>query len=336
MRVLVTGAAGFLGRHLVERLAARGDHVMAIDLATDPPVVGAAETRRASVTDAAAMAEAARGCEGVIHAAAVTGLWARDPAVFESVNVAGTRRVLAAAAAGGASRAVHVSSYVTCISGRRGDPQRTVDETEELPEEAMLGPYPRSKWRAERVATGEPLPAAIVLPAAPIGPGDRAPTPPGGMLRDMAEGKLPAMIDCLWALVDIRALADGVIAALDRGAPRRRYLMTGETLTTDEMVAAFERASGLRGPRARVPYGVALAAAQVEARVSRLTGRPPKAPLTGVRLAGPRLRFDCTRAREELGFAPPPIEGAMRDALLWLRAEGRLSRTLPGLDQPEG
>lgn len=332
----MTGAAGFLGRHLVERLAARGDRVVAVDLAADPPVAGAAETHRASVADRAAMARAADGAEAVIHAAAVTGLWARDPSLFEAVNVGGTRTVLEAAAAAGAGRAVHVSSYVTVISGRRSDPERTVDETEAPPEEAMLGPYPRSKWRAERVAAQGPLPAAIVLPSAPIGPGDRAPTPPGRMLRDMAGGRLPALIDCLWALVDIRALAAGVIAALDRGRPGRRYLMTGETLTTDELVAVFERVGGVRGPRARVPYAVALAAAHVEAQISRLTGRPPAAPLTGVRLAGPRLRFDCRRAREELGFDPPPIEGAMRDALLWLRAEGGLARALPGLDQPAG
>jgi dihydroflavonol-4-reductase len=333
MRVLVTGAAGFLGRHLVARLLARGDAVVGLDLGLDPPLPGGAEAVAGSVTDAQAVRRAAEGCEAVIHTAAITGLWARDPSDFERVNLGGTRTVLAAAAQAGARRAVHVSSYTTLIAGRRGDPARVLDEREELPPEAMLGPYPRAKRLAELAAAEAPFPAAIVLPSAPVGPGDHRPTPPGALLRDLANARLPAMIDCSWNLVDVRALADGVLAALERGAPGRRYLLAGEDMDTDGLVARFERVSGARGPRARAPYGVALAAAHVEERLARLTARPPRAPVTGVRIAGPRLGFDISRARAELGFDPPPAEAAIRDALLWMRERGWIERELPGLDR---
>jgi dihydroflavonol-4-reductase len=175
------------------------------------------------------------------------------------------------------------------------------------------------------------VPAVIVQPSAPVGPGDRGPTPPGRLLQDLANGAVPAMPDCSWNLVDVRALADGVVAALDRGEPRQRYLLSGENMDTTGLLAVFEQVSGLAGPRARVPHGVALIAARVSEAVARGTGRPPQAPLTGVRLSGPRVCFDNAKARAGLGFVPGPIAPAIRDALVWMRSAGRLTRTLPGL-----
>ncbi len=337
MRVLVTGADGFLGRHLVAALSARGDAVVGVDLRGDPAGLPAGvELRRASVTDGEAMRRVAEGCDAAIHAAAITGLWARDPGDFDRVNAEGTRIVLEAAAAAGVGRAVLVSSYTTLVSGRRGDGEAVLDETAEHAPEALLGPYPASKRRAELLAAEAPLPVAIVLPSAPIGPGDHGPTPPGAMLRDMAEGRLPAMIDCLWNFVDIRAVAAGTVAALELGRAGRRYLLAGEDMDTEALVALFERVSGLRGPTARVPYAVALMAARAEAALAQATGRAPRALLTGVRLAGLRRRFDAARARAELGFAPGPTARAMADALAWMRAAGLVRRTLPGLETAGG
>ena len=330
MRVLVTGAGGFLGGHLAAALIARGDTVTGLDLAFPAPAPGMARVT-GSVRDPEVLTRAMAGAEAVIHAAAITGLWARDVREFDRVNRGGTEAVLAAAARAGARRVVHVSSYVTLISGQRGDQPRRVDETCELPPEVMLGPYPRSKRLSEMAALSADPPAVVVMPSAPVGPGDRAPTPPGAMLRDMANGRLPAMIACRWNLVDVRALADGVIAALAHGRPGRRYLLAGEDMDTDALVTLFERVSGVAGPHARVPYPVALAAARVSEGWARLTGRPPGAPLTGVRLAGPAIDFDTSRARAELGFAPGPPGPGLRDALVWMRAAGWIGRALPGL-----
>lgn len=333
MKVAVTGAAGFLGRHLVRLLVARGDTPVAIDLAFVPPLGPGIPCHRASVTDRAAMERALAGADAVIHAAAITGLWARDAGLFERVNAGGTATVLEAAEATGLSRAVYVSSFVTLIAGPRSRVIQEVDETLELPPEAMLGPYPRSKRLGELISKNAGLPTVIVQPTAPIGPGDHAPTPPMKLLTDLANGKLPAMIDCTWNLIDIRALAEGVLAALDRGRPGRRYLLSGENLTTDRFLSRFAEVSGISGPKARVPYGVAYTAAWIEERIAGLTGRPPNAPLTGLRLAGPARRFSNARAAEELGFAPPPIDAALGDGLLWLREQGRLTKPLPGFGE---
>ncbi|MFQ5566342.1 MAG: hypothetical protein ACE5EU_08270, partial [Paracoccaceae bacterium] len=124
--------------------------------------------------------------------------------------------------------------------------------------------------------------------------------------------------------VDVRALAEGVIAARDRGRSGERYLLSGEDLTMADLAARVAALAGVAAPRFRVPHWLALAAARVEAGVAAVTKRPPAAPLTGVRLAGRRVRFDNAKARGELGFAPPPIDGALADAVAWMRAAGRL------------
>lgn len=319
MRVLVTGAAGFLGRHLTEKLLARGDDVVACDIAFDPPVSGQADVFRGSVTDADAMAMAMHECDAVIHGAAITNLWAKRSATFDEVNVEGTRNVLDAALAEGITRVVHVSSFVTLINGKRGDPLK-VDERMELPAEAMFGPYPRSKRAAELVCRSHPLDPVIVMPSAPIGPGDHGPTPPGQMLADLAAKRLPALIDCAWNFVPVEALANGVLAALDRGVRGRRYLLTGANMETADLVGMLAEL-GLEPPRFRVPHGVALVAGHLEAGISAVTGSAPKGPLTGVRLAGPRLIFDNGRARRELGFDPGDPKAAFRAALAWEAAQ---------------
>ena len=202
-----------------------------------------------------------------------------------------------------------------------------LDETMELPPSDLLGPYPRTKREAELAAmsvarVGQDV--VIVLPSAPIGPGDHRLTPPSRMIRNLAAGRTPALLGCALNLVDVRALAAGVIAARDTGRSGERYLLTGTDLTMREIAETVAGISGNPAPRLRVPYWLALAAARVGAGVSRMTGRPPAAPLTGVRLAGRAVRFDNAKAKRELGFSPPPIDAALADAVAWMRETGRL------------
>ncbi|MEM9011277.1 MAG: NAD-dependent epimerase/dehydratase family protein [Pseudomonadota bacterium] len=323
--VVITGAAGFLGRHVAEALLARGETVRSLDLVA--PHLAGVEAITGSVTDLAIVREALQGADGLVHAAAIADLWVRDSARYEAVNVEGTRTVLNAAAEMGIARAVHVSSYTTLVAGGTAEPTAPLTEDVVHPPEAMLGPYPASKRRAELVAeemAAKGLAVSIVQPSAPIGPGDRNLTPPGRMLRDAAAGRLPAVLDCLMNVVDAASVAAGIVAALGRGAPGRRYLLTGEDIEMAELARRIAAAAGVKAPRARVPGAVALAAARVEAGIAAITGRPPQAPLTGVRLALRRRRFSNARAREELGFAPAPIDSAIAGAVAWLRETGRL------------
>ncbi len=322
---LVTGAGGFLGGHVVAALADRGEAVRALDIAFPAALPEGVERIDGSILDAAALAGAMAGAGAVIHCAAIAELWEPSRWAYDRVNMRGTCEVLIAARRAGA-RVVQVSSYATLIGGPdKGE--ATLDETLELTPTDMLGPHPRSKREAELAALcavrmGQEV--VIVQPSAPVGPGDHRLTPPSRMIRDLAAGKTAAVLDCLLNLVDVRALAGGVIAARDKGRSGERYLLTGEDLTMVELAAKVAALAGVAAPRFRVPHWLALAAARIEAGVSAVTRRPPTAPLTGVRLAGRRVRFDNAKARDELGFAPPPVDQALADAVSWMRETGLL------------
>jgi dihydroflavonol-4-reductase len=313
-RLLITGAGGFIGGHLATRAAAAGWEVTGLDLRL--PAAPSFRAITGSILDSATLQEAMAGATAVIHGAAITGLWSRNPADFARVNLGGTQAVLAAARKTDA-RLVHISSYTTLIA-RDTPADSLLDESVLTPPEALLGPYPRSKRAAELAvlsAAAEGLDALVVLPSAPIGPGDPGPTPPMRLIRDLAAGRLPAILETTMNLVGVEALADGIIAALDRGQSGTRYLLSGTDAPLSEIAAIVARITGVRPPRARVPYAVALAAAEVSEALARLTGRPPAAPVTGVRLAGRRVRFSNAKARRDLGFSPLPLEESIQRAL---------------------
>lgn len=316
-RLLVTGAGGFIGGHVCRLAQATGWQVTGLDLAFPAPVAGRAIL--GSILDPLALGEAMAGASAVVHCAALTDLWRRDPSDYARVNRQGTVRVAEAAQAAGA-RMVHVSSY-TVLVGREPRPG-PLDETVELAPEALLGPYPAAKRAAELdllalVARG--LDAVMVLPSAPIGPGDVNCTPPTRLLADLAAGRLPAILEAPMNLVDVEAVAEAILAALDRGRRGARYLLAGEDAMLSDIAARVARLAGVQPPRWRVPLALALGVAHAEALVARLTGRPPAAPLTGVRLAGAAPRFSNARARAELGFSPPPLAETLARAVAALQ-----------------
>ena len=325
--VLVTGAAGFVGRHLVAALLRRGEKVRALDLSFEPELPGA-ECIVGSVTDPDGVAEALAGIEFVFHCAANPQLWSSDPQAFTRVNVEGTRIVLETARRLGVKRAVHVSSFVTLMAKRLAG--QTVDEQVKLQPADMLGPYPLSKYLSERLAldlAGDGFQVVAALPSAPIGPLDYKMTPPTKLIRDLVRGRVPATLKCRMNVIDVRMLADGLIAARDRGRSGERYLLTGEDLSMAAFLETLASVSGVRMPKRTVPGYVALTAALIDEKlVARVTGKRPAAPLSGVQLAATNIRFDNSRARSELGLNTGSTREALQDALTWMQAEGLLRR----------
>lgn len=324
---LVTGGSGFIGGHLVAALAARGARVRVLDL-QDPPdgLPPDVEVRRGSILDAAAVARALEGVERVHHLAAVATLWDRDPTVFDRVNRQGTRVVLdAAARAPGLRRFVHCSTEAVMIGHPppRRLPQRLpqrLDESADPGLEALAGPYCRSKYLAEKdalAAAAQGLPVVVVNPTAPIGPGDRLPTPPNAMLRLFRRGGPRLILDCVLNLVDVRDVAQGMILAAERGRVGERYILGGEDIGLGDLAERIDRLCG-RVPLRRhsVPPALALAGARVEEWLSdHVTGRPPTASVTGVRLALGGGGFDSGKAVRELGYTVRPLEASLRAAL---------------------
>jgi dihydroflavonol-4-reductase len=318
VRVLVTGASGFIGAHVARVLGARGDAVRALCRSAPPAAAGPVEWTPGDVTDAAAVATAVDGCDAVLHAAALYSYARADAAAMEAVNVAGTRHVLDAAAARGA-RVVLTSTAATCgpVAGRVAD-ERDAPAAWEL-----QVPYKATKLAAERLAmarAAEGSDVVVVNPTTVVGPGDRRPTPSGQMLRDAAAGRMRGYIPgAAINVVAVEDVAAGHLLALERGRAGERYLLGGEDLALRDALAIAARAAGHGAPRVPIPWRAALAAAHVARAGARLRGREPHLlVLDEVRLARVPMRFSSAKAVAELGYAPRPAAEALTAAVTWL------------------
>jgi dihydroflavonol-4-reductase len=325
MTALVTGATGFLGSHVARLLVARGVPVRAL--------VRASSTRRAldgvavewvvgDLRDAASLDRAMRGVRRVFHVAADYRLWTPQPrAVYES-NVSGTRNLLEAAGRAGVERFVYTSSVATIAVPRPG---RLPDEDVDARLDEMIGHYKRSKFLAEQAAMDAArsgLPVVVVNPTTPVGPGDWKPTPTGRIILDFLTGRMPAYVDTGLNLVAVEDAAAGHLLAAERGEIGRRYILGAENLTLKQILDALARLAGRPAPRVRMPHRVALAAAHVDTFFARLTGREPRIPVDGVRMARHRMFVDASRAVRELGFRPGSVEEALERAVRWYQANG--------------
>ncbi len=320
MNCFVTGASGFIGANLVHELNARGHRVKALlRPGSDLRGLSGAKFERVDgdVNNPASFKDAIYGCDWCFHVAASYHLWLRDYRSMYAANVEGTRNVLGAAESLGCSRIVYTST-VGCIGyPKPTDGQLTPsDETMPVSEEQMSNHYKRSKWQAEEVAAQyarKGAPVIIVNPSAPVGPRDVKPTPTGKVIVDYLNREMPAYLETGLNYVHVRDVAIGHILAAEKGHIGERYILGNAegNWTMKEAFAVLEEITGVRAPRLHIPYSVALGAAYVNESISFLTGRPPKAPLAGVRMAKYKMFFNPAKAIRELGLPQtPPRAGA--------------------------
>jgi dihydroflavonol-4-reductase len=331
MICFVTGASGFIGSNLVHELTTRGHRVKAL-VRADSDLRGLRGTDFEPVdgqlSDAERLTKLMRGCDWCFHVAASYHLWLPDYAPMYAANVEGTRNVIQAAASAGCSRIVYTST-VGCIglpSGKVPDPVGS-DETATTSEAQMSNDYKRSKWQAEQLAlqlAGQGLPVTIVNPSAPVGPRDVKPTPTGKVIVDFLARAMPAYLDTGLNWVHVRDVVIGHILAAEKGRVGERYILGNAegNWTMKQAFAVLEELTGVQAPKVRIPYFVALGAAHVDETLSRLTGRAPKAPLAGVRMAKYKMFFNPTKAVRELGLPQTPARQALADAVQWFQSNG--------------
>lgn len=320
MKSLVTGGAGFVGKALVAALEARGEETRVLDLVP----TGRPGDIAASIDDRDAVRAGVDGVDAVFNLAGAAQLWLKDARAFDRVNHVGARVALSAARAAGVRKFVQCSSLTTLVSRRAPIGPSFASEAIHLAPDELIGAYPQSKRRAD----------LAVLDAAKAGFDAvvAMPTPPTQMIVDFLARRTPAYIDCLLNFVPVDSLALGLIAARDRGRRGERYLLGGENVTMRRLLEALERVSGRPMPKMRLPYGVALLAGVVDTHlVSRFTGAPPKAPLTGVRLAGRQVSFSSDKARRDLGWTARRFDPALAETVRWLTETGRLDAPAAGV-----
>ncbi|SDD12657.1 NAD-dependent epimerase/dehydratase family protein [Auraticoccus monumenti] len=311
MRVLVTGASGMLGGGVARALAARGDDVTVLQ--RRPSALEGVREHRGDLRDDAAVAEAVRGQDAVVHLAAkvnVVGPWAE----YEAINVGGTRSVVAACRDSGVGRLVHISSPSVAHAGHAlvGVGAQPADPA------GARGPYARSKAMAEQVAlaAAEPgrLAVAVLRPHLVWGPGDTQLV--ARIVERSRRGRLPllgagaAMMDTTY----VDNAVDAVVAALDRaevasGEPL--VVSNGEPRTISEIIGGFCDAAGVPRPRRHVPVPLALAAGSLVGGAVALRQRlghdvetdPPLTRFLAEQLSTAHW-FDQRRTRELLDWRP--------------------------------
>ena len=273
--------------------------------------------------DPASIAKAMEGCDTVFHVAADYRLWVRDPQEMYRSNVEGTRGLLEAARRQGVKRVVYTSSVATM--GFRSNGQ-LADEDSPVSLADMIGHYKRSKYQAEQVAleagrSGQHV--VVVNPSTPVGEMDVKPTPTGRIVLDFLKRKFPAYVDTGLNLVDATDCARGHLAALEKGRSGERYILGGENLTLKQILDKLAAITGLPSPTVEVPHFVALGAAVVdELWTGRMRGREPRATIDAVRMGRKKMYVSSAKAERELGWKAIPVDGALRRAADWFRAQG--------------
>jgi dihydroflavonol-4-reductase len=330
---IVTGGAGFVGSHLVAHLVESGQQVRVIERpgAAVEHLPDSVQVVFADIRERGALDRALRGGTWVYHLAANPNLWVRDRRQFDLVNHRGTIHVLDAALAAGARRVLHTSTESILTKARAAGP---IDENVEITLGDAVGPYCRSKLLAEQYAfslAAKGCPVVVANPTMPVGPYDRSYTPPTRLVVDFCRGRLPATMECTLNLIDVRDVALGLHAVMDRGQVGRRYLLGHENRTLTDFLRLLGELSGVPVPRFRVPYPLALGVAWLsEFWADHITGVAPKATVTGVRLARRIMHFDVARSLAEIRLNPRPLRESLVDALAWLRAAGHLSEVGAG------
>ncbi len=331
MKCFVTGGSGFIGANIVHELNARGHSVRCLlRPGADMRGLQGAEYEAVpgDVGDVESLARGLKGCDWAFHVAASYHLWLPDYAPMYAANVEGTRNVLTTAHQAGCSRIVYTST-VGCIGLPKevnGKVEPT-DETTPVSEAQMSNHYKLSKWKAEVVArelAAKGMPIVIVNPSAPIGPRDVKPTPTGKVIVDFVNRQMPAYLDTGLNWAHVRDAAVGHILAAEKGRLGERYILGSATgnWTMKEAFAVLQEITGVPAPKFQVPYGIALTAAHFYEFFAKFSGKPPKAPLAGVRMAKYKMFFNPAKAVKELGLPQTPPKQALADAVEWFRANG--------------
>ena len=329
MKTLVTGSTGFLGSAVVRELLNDGREVkVLVRKGTNKSNIEGLDVEivYGDLRDYESLQSALSGCCTLYHTAAYYSLWDLDKRLIYDINVEGTRKILLAAQEKNLDRIVYTST-VGCIGLNNNS--TPADENTPFDLNTLSNDYKKSKYQAEQVVlefARNGLPVVIVNPSTPVGPRDIKPTPTGKIILDFLNREMPAYLDTGLNLIDVADCARGHILAEQKGVSGEKYILGNKNMSLFEILFTLEKITGLKAPRVKMPFWVALSAGWVCEMVSNhVTGKPPAVPLAGVRMAKYFMYFDASKAIQKLGLPQNSVGNALKQAVSWFQEHKRTS-----------
>ncbi len=320
----MTGGSGFVGAHLLPRLARAGHSVRALARGEPPPVaIEGIEWIRGDLHHPASIREALTGVEGVYHLAGRDSFDPQDAPGLYALHVAATRELLEACRSSGVKRFILASTAgTTAVSPT----SRVATEADHAPLE-LVGrwPYYLSKIYQERLTLELcrqwQLPAVVLNPGLILGPGDTRGSSTWTVQRFL-DRDVPAMPNGGVAIADVRDVADAFVRALAEGEPYGKHLL-GVNLPFESFFARLERLTGIAAPRLRLPRGVTIAGGRLLETWARMRGERPRLDSTSVEIAELFLYLDASKAERLLGFRARDLQETLLDTVRFLQRENR-------------
>jgi dihydroflavonol-4-reductase len=274
------------------------------------------------ILDKESVKSALKGCDTLYHIAAYFAHWAPDKKLFYDINVEGTKNLLEESLFQGLEKVVYTSTSNTIGSHGAGN---FVKEDAEFNGWEAGDHYAISKYLAEIEAKKiceKGLPLVIVNPTLVIGVRDRKPTPSGALIVDIANGDMPGYIEGAINVIDVEDVARGHIQAAQKGRIGERYLFGNENLYVGDFFKLIAEIAGVKSPKRKIPYRVALLLGYLFQVGARITKKPPIVSVSQVRLGKMGEHFDCSKAVYELGLKQTPIKKTIEKAINWFRENG--------------
>ena len=325
MKVLITGATGFLGSAVLRLLIDEGYDVrVLVRKNADMRNIEEYDVKiiKGDLQNTESLKSAVYSCEQVFHVAADYRLWVPDPENMYKTNIDGTRNLILAATDAGVEKIVYTSSVATIGTNNDGTP---ADEMTPSSLENMIGVYKRSKFLAEQavkdLVNEKSCPVTIVNPAAPVGPCDIKPTPTGKIILDTIRNRMPAYVKTGLNIVHVDDVAQGHLLAMEKGEIGERYILGGDNMTLESIISYICNSENIKPPKIRLPHNLILPVAWIMECISKITGNEPLATIDGVRMSKKIMHFSSKKAKMKLGYHSRPATEGLKDAIEWFNKE---------------
>ena len=320
MKIFITGAGGFIGTHLLQRLA-NSDHEVEclVRLGRETRTMESAGSRvvHGDVTDRNSLMAPMARCDWVVNLANIYSFWEPAPSVYSTVNIEGTRNVMEAALAAGVSKIAHVSSAVTY-----GKPAQIPFDEQSSSGPVLFSEYARTKLAGDCIAQAlhedAQLPLVTVYPGAVIGPGDTRAS--GRYIRDVLTRRLPLRVleDATLSFVHVRDVAEVIVRALEKeGNLGERYLACAEVRTMGWLNRTIAEVSGVRLPRLRLPRVLEVPTAALLTLIANAIKKPPiwGMAIDAVRTTAAGFIANGDKVKNELGIKYRPVRQAIEEII---------------------